>query len=90
MTKGLEGKEYEEWPESLGLFSPYQRRLRWCGEADADLWYMGTVQGPKGTPWSCIRGGSEWVLGKGTSPRGWLSTRTDSPGEWSWSQACWS
>ena len=33
----------------------------------AELCSLGTVTGPEGTAWSCIRGESSWVLGKGYS-----------------------
>ena len=31
-----------------------------------------TAAGPAGRAWRCVRGGSSWVLGKGSSPIGWL------------------
>ena len=41
-----------------------------------------------GNQWSCIRGSSDWTLGKSLSQRGWLVTGTGSPGKWSQHQAC--
>ena len=35
----------------------------------------------EGTPWSCHRGGSGWISGKGSSPRGCLGTGTGCPGK---------
>ena len=31
---------------------------------------------------SCARGGSDWILGKVSSPTGLLSTGTGCPGQW--------
>lgn len=40
----------------------------------------------KGTAWSYVRGGSGWILGKGSSSRGLLDPGTASPEKWSqWS-----
>ena len=37
------------------------------------LFSLATVTGPEGTVWSCIRGGSDWISGKGSSPeRCWV------------------
>ena len=36
--------------------------------------------GPKGTAWSCVRGGSGWGLGKGSSPED-SGHGTGSPGQ---------
>ena len=35
--------------------------------------------GPEGTVWNCIREGSGWISGKGSSPRGW--TQEQAPQE---------
>jgi len=43
--------------------------------ASADLLSLVTVTGPKGTAWSCVTGGSGWILGKGPSLRGWAGTK---------------
>lgn len=41
-------------------------------EAGANLFSIVTVIEPKETAWSCVMGGSDWVLRKGSSPReGW-------------------
>lgn len=37
--------------------------------------------------WNRIRGGSEWMLGKGSSPFWVVGCETDCPGQWSWTQA---
>ena len=37
-----------------------------------ELCSLMTAAGPAGTAWRCVRGGSGWVLGKGSSPIGWL------------------
>lgn len=37
-----------------------------------ELCSLVTVTGPEGTAWGCVRGGSGWGLGRGSSPeRGW-------------------
>ena len=91
MMKGVEGKMYEEQLKSRGLFCLQQRRLRedlivasdfhprGSRGAGADLCSLGTATGPEETAWSCDRGGSGWVLGKDSSPRGWSGTGTGSP-----------
>lgn len=33
------------------------------------------------------RGSSGWILGKGSSQKGWSGIRTGSPGKWSWQRA---
>ena len=75
MVKGLEGKMYEEQLRSLGLFSPssaeqaegrphgsLQLPHKGSRGAGAELCSLGTA-------WSWDRGGSGWVLGKGSSSR---------------------
>ena len=42
-----------------------------------------TVTGPKGTPRSCVRGGSGWRLGKDFSPEG-SGHGTGCPGQGLW------
>ena len=49
-----------------GLWFP-QKRGR---GVSTDLCFLVTVTGSEGTAWSCITGGSCWVLGKGSSPEG--------------------
>ena len=58
MVKDLAGKMCEEGLRSLGMFSPEQGRLR------------GSLMVACRTAWSCVRGGSGWVSGKGFSPEG--------------------
>ena len=83
MVKGLEGKTYEggavevpwlvqpraeqaEGRPHGGLQLPHEG----SGGAGAELCSLGTATGPEGTAWSWDRGGSGWVLGKGSAPRG--------------------
>jgi len=39
-------------------------------EDSTELCSLVTEKGPEGTAWSCIKGGSDWELGKGSSPKG--------------------
>lgn len=43
---------------------------------------------PKGMAERCNRGGSVWVLGKGSALRVWSGTGTSSPWQWAWHGAC--
>ena len=78
MVKGLEDKRYGEQLRSLGLFRSEQGRLKGglmvtyssSQGGSADLCSLVTVTGPEGMAWSCIRGGSSWGLGEGSSPEG--------------------
>jgi len=36
--------------------------------AGTDLCSLVTAMGPEGMAWSCVRGGSGWVVGKSSSP----------------------
>ena len=82
MVKGLESKLYEEQLRFIGLLGLEQRRLRGGLMAamaphreqrgSTELCSLMTAAGPAGRAWRCVRGGSSWVLGKGSSPIGWL------------------
>jgi len=53
----------------------------------AELCSLGSATGPEGTAWSCVQGGSGWMLGKGScTPEGGRHG-TDTPAQWSWPQA---
>ena len=77
---------------SLGLFSLEQRRPRAAlmalcsslprggGGAGADLFSLVTDDRTRGDGREMCQGGLGWVLGKGSSPRGWWSPGTGSPG----------
>lgn len=52
---------------------------------NSSLWWP--VTGAKRMAWSWVRGGLGWVLGRGFSPRRWLSTATGFPEKWSQPQA---
>jgi len=60
----------------------------------ADFFSLVTAAGPEGTAWSCFRGGSDWVLGKGFHQRvagPWhrcLRALGTAPGWWS-SRSIW-
>ena len=71
---------------SLGLFGPDKRRMRLRGDfislqllTRSGRSVLMTGTGPKRMAWSYFRGGSGWVLGKGSSPEG-SGHGTDSPG----------
>ena len=66
-------------------------------------WFMNSIKLPSGLTgkqWNCIacyfeiafsdigRGGSGWVLGKGSLPRRSWATGTGSLGQWLWRRAC--
>ena len=92
LMKVLEGKPYKEQLNSLGLFSIGKGRLR----ADLIRIYSFLTRGGRGAGTDlsslvannrtqgngrrCGRGGLGWILGKGSSPKGWWSTGTGSPG----------
>ena len=61
MVKGLLGKIDKEQLKSLGLFSLEKRSLQFLTKGaegkHLSLFSM-TVTGPKGTAWSCVRGGA--------------------------------
>jgi len=81
MVKGLESKLYEEQLRFIGLFGLEQRRLRGGLMAamaphreqrgSTELCSLETAKRPEGMAFcSCVRGESDWVLGKGSSPKG--------------------
>lgn len=93
MVESPESKMHEEQLRSLGLFSVEKKRLsgnlitaysslQGKKKGSADLCFLLTDTGSKGTAWSCIRGGLSRELGKGSSPRQWSGTGTSSQGQW--------
>jgi len=75
MWKALEGKSMRSssghsvcWAQRRGETSwqPTAPHREWRGSTD--LCSLMTATRPEGTAWSCVRGESDSVLGKGSSP----------------------
>jgi len=57
-------------------------------EGGADRLSLISCDGTQENGLKLLRGSLDWILGKGSSVRGWSSTETNSPENWSWPQAC--
>jgi len=104
MMKGLEDMTYEKWLRIIGLFSSEERRLRGSliavynffmkgsRKEGADLFSLVSGDRTQGNGLKLHQGKFRWETRKSrklSSLRRWSSTRTSSPGEWSWPQDCW-
>lgn len=93
----VDSKSYEEWLRDMGLFNLKKRRLRGdlvtvynylkggCSQVADGLFYQATSNSMRGNGLPCgTREGLDWILGKNSSLKGWLSIGIVSSEEW-WS-----
>lgn len=82
-----------KWAEVCVCVHPHDHRAsRWALVllSCSSWWHRHSVTpvvGCEEMEWSCIKGSSDWAVGKGPSPRGWSGTGTGSWGKWSQHQA---
>jgi len=96
MVKSLECKLYKEWL-SWASFQPRveEAEERPHGGLQVLIGSRGSVL-TQGNSMEQCEGGSNWVLGKGSSPEGGSGTSTGTPGQWAWTapqnqvRKCWS